>query len=82
MSYKDKKDAIRYNNNYNKDNYDRISLIVPKGKREIIRYTAEQLGESANTFINRAIDKELERVSKNVTGGSSDLLSGKQTGIE
>ena len=50
MAFKDKSKAIAYNN------YDRISLIVPKGKKEVIQKKAEENGETLNSFINRAID--------------------------
>ena len=36
--------------------YDRINLTVPKGKQQSIKSHAEELGESVNGFINRAID--------------------------
>lgn len=46
---------------YVKEHYDRISVIVPQGKREVIRDHAEAQGESINGFINRAIDEQMER---------------------
>ena len=42
---------------YNKKAYDRIDLIVPKGKRRIIAEYAKSQGKSTNRFINEAIDK-------------------------
>lgn len=44
---------------YNKKAYDRIDLIVPKGKRQIIKDYAKSKGKSANQFINEAIDKAM-----------------------
>ena len=44
---------------YNKKAYDRIDIIVPKGKREIIRNFARKQGKSTNRFINDAIDKAM-----------------------
>ena len=41
--------------------YDRISLIVPKGKKDIVKTHAEAHSESVNGFINRAIDEAIER---------------------
>lgn len=41
---------------YNKKAYDRIDLIVPKGKRKIIADFAKSKGKSTNRFINDAID--------------------------
>ena len=46
---------------YVKEHYDRISVTVPKGKKEEIRDHAEAQGESINGFINRAIDETIER---------------------
>lgn len=61
MAFKNKKDAIKYNNDFIKDTYDRISLTVPKGKKELIRLHAEARGEKVNTFINRAITETMDR---------------------
>lgn len=59
MAYKDKADAIKYNNEYNKRVYDRINLTVPKGYREVIRDAATDRGESVNEFILRLIRNEI-----------------------
>lgn len=45
---------------YNKKAYDRIDLIVPKGKRRIIAEFAAAHGKSTNKFINEAIDKAMK----------------------
>ena len=44
---------------YNKKAYDRIDIIVPKGKRAIIKNFARKHGKSTNRFINDAIDKAM-----------------------
>ena len=44
---------------YNKKAYDRIDIIVPKGKRAIIKNFAKKQGKSTNRFINDAIDKAM-----------------------
>ena len=44
---------------YNKKAYDRIDIIVPKGKRAIIKNYARKQGKSTNRFINDAIDKAM-----------------------
>lgn len=49
---------------YNAKAYDRIELRVPKGKKEEIKMIAEKRGETINTLINRAIERELERLSE------------------
>ena len=44
-----------------KSNYDRVNLIMPKGKKDIIQAHAAQQGESVNAYINRAIDEAMQR---------------------
>ena len=61
MAYKEKSDAIRYNNQFIQNAYDRINLTVPKGDKDKIKAHAESKGESVNAFINRAIDETMER---------------------
>lgn len=48
-------------NKYMKKNYDRVNLVMPKGRKAAIRAHAEKNGESLNGFINRAIDEAMER---------------------
>lgn len=54
----------RANKKWNDENlnklYDRVSVLVPKGKKDIIKAHAEQQGESLNGFINRAIDETIK----------------------
>lgn len=46
---------------YEKENYDKVLVRMPKGKRESVKDHAEAQGESINGFINRAIDEQMER---------------------
>lgn len=48
-------------NKYVRENYDRINVTFPKGKKDVVRTHAEAHGESVNGFINRAIDETMER---------------------
>lgn len=48
-------------NKYVKNNYDRINVTMPKGKKDIIQAHAEAHSESVNGFINRAIQEAIER---------------------
>ena len=50
-----------YKWNYLQSHYDRISLTVKQGVRDIIRKTAETKGESVNGYINNAIREALKR---------------------
>ena len=48
-------------NKYVKENYDRINVNMPKGRKEAVKAHAETRGESLNAFINRAILETMER---------------------
>ena len=48
-------------NKYMKENYDRVNLVMPKGRKDALKAHAEKNGESLNSFINRAIDETMER---------------------
>lgn len=54
------KASTKAKNKYNAANYDRIALVVPKGKKEKIKAYAESKGESLNRFVNRTIDEAME----------------------
>ena len=53
--------GTEYKNNWQRENTDRINLVMPKGKKAEIKNHAESLGESVNGFINRAIAETMER---------------------
>ena len=44
---------------YNKKTYDRIEIVVHKGKKQAIKEFAQQQGKSTNRFINDAIEKAM-----------------------
>ena len=50
-----------YRNSWIAEKLDRINLTVPKGRKDEIKAHAEAQGESVNGFINRAIEKQIER---------------------
>ena len=56
--------ATRAKNKYNAENYERISLSVPKGEKNMIKAHAESMGESVNGFINRAIENQIKNDKK------------------
>jgi len=51
-------------NKYMKENYDRINLLLPKGKKAVIQDFAAAHGESVNGFINRAVDEAMAQSAK------------------
>ena len=52
---------IAYQNEFNKRNYDRIEIKVPKGKKAVIKAAATEAGQSVNEFISQAIDERMEK---------------------
>lgn len=75
MAYKEKSEAIKYNNEFNKKAYDRINLTIPKGQKEVIQAAAEAKGESVNAYIYAAILQRINREGKDIkqAGGGSDI---------
>lgn len=51
----------RAQNKYIDKAYDRINLVVKKGKKDIIKSHASAHDMSVNDFINRAIDEKMKR---------------------
>ncbi len=54
-----KYNKIEYNNAYNKEKYDRITIMMPKGKKERIKSRADELGKSVSGYINDVLDKDI-----------------------
>lgn len=54
-------DAVKYKNDFIKQNYDRVNLTLPKGKKEQIKAAAASAGQSLNEFINAAIDAYMKQ---------------------
>ena len=59
---------------YIREKYDRQELTMPKGKKALVKAHAEKMGESVNTFVNRAIDEQMERDQTDIQdgGGKND----------
>lgn len=64
----------RWNDENMKDRYDRIQLVVPKGKKKTIQMAASAQGESVNAYIYRAVTERIERDEAH-GGGSCQILS-------
>ena len=52
---------------YVKNNYDRLELTVPKGRKAEIKAHAETQNESVNAFIVRAVNETIERDNSSIT---------------
>ena len=60
MEQKDKFDATKYKNDFQKEKYDRIIVNVAKGQKKIIDQKAKELGyKSLNSFVVDLINKQL-----------------------
>lgn len=58
---KEKFDATKYKNDFQKEKYDRIIVNVAKGQKKVIEQKAKDLGyKSLNSFIVDLINKKLE----------------------
>ena len=54
-SEKEKFDQIKYQNEYNRQKYDHVNLMIPKGMKEQIKALAKENGESMNEYIWKAV---------------------------
>ncbi len=54
-------DKVSYNNSFNAKKYDRVTIMLPKGKQQIVKEHAKKRGESVNAFVNKAIEEKIER---------------------
>ena len=54
-------DQIKYQNEYNKQKYDRITIMAPKGTKEKLQAATRAFGmKSVNEFILSAIAEKLD----------------------
>ena len=65
---KQKFNQVAYNNAFNAKKYDRVTVMLPKGKQPLVKGHAARRGESTNAFINRAIDETIERDNQTESG--------------
>lgn len=57
-----------YKNNYNREKYDRINLVLPKGQKSLLQWICNEMGISINDYIKTLIREDLR-------GGQSKLQS-------
>lgn len=50
----------KYNNDYNKNNYERLNILVKKGMKEYIEKRAKNNYGSINQYVNALINKDLD----------------------
>lgn len=54
----------RTNTKYREKTYDRLTLYVPKGNREILKEYVAENGMSVNEFINNAIELYMQKIEE------------------
>ena len=65
MDENKKKAAFDYINNYQKEKYDRITIIRAKGEKEKLTELAREKGyKNLTDFINTCIDEKINRIRK------------------
>lgn len=57
---KEEFNQIKYQNEFNKKNYDKIEITVPKGRKAVIQEAARAAGLSTSKYINQAIEVRME----------------------
>ena len=62
MAFKEKEKELSYIAQYQKENYDRITVMSPKGTKEKVKAAATVRGLSASEFVLQCINKELEEM--------------------
>lgn len=62
MAFKEKEKSLSYIAQYQKENYDRITVMSPKGTKEKVKAAAVLRGVSASEFVLQCINKELEEM--------------------
>ena len=64
MAYKDKKVAFQKVNEYQKENYDRITVMASKGSKEKWRQAAAVKDMSLSSFVMDCVEKEISRMKQ------------------
>jgi hypothetical protein len=64
MAFKDKEKELSYIAQYQKDNYDRITVMAPKGTKESVKNAATFKNMKMSEFVLDCIKKELERMKE------------------
>lgn len=59
------------NRRWDAANLDRVSIAIPKGRKEVIKAAAAAAGESMNQYIITAVDERMERGQSTAAGGDS-----------
>ena len=72
MAFKSKQAGYDYANQFNREAYDRVTVMVPRGGKDEIKAAAARAGESVNTYIKTAICQRMERDRAGADPGRED----------
>ena len=64
MAFKNKEKELAYIAQYQKDNYDRITVMSPKGTKEKLIAAATLKNMKLSEFVLYCVNKELDRMKK------------------
>ena len=59
MAYKDMTVRIAHVNAYNKEKYDRVTILLPKDERAKLQAYAKTHGESMNAYLLRLVREDM-----------------------
>ena len=59
MAFTDKQAAFNYVNQYQKENYDRITVMADKGKKAEYQAAAKSLNMSLSAFVMQCVDEKI-----------------------
>ena len=65
MAFSDKKAAYDYVNQYQKEKYDRITVMADKGKKAEYQAAAKLKGMSLSAFIMYCVDEKIDSMKNN-----------------
>lgn len=58
------KKRINYLNNRRDENYDRVEIVLPKGKKQIYKAYARHEGKTLSSLINELLENEVSKSSE------------------
>lgn len=65
MAFTDKQAAFDYINQYQKEKYDRITIMAKKGKKAKYQAAAQLKGMKLSSFIMACVDEKIEAMKNN-----------------
>lgn len=58
------KKRINYLNNRRDENYDRVEIVLPKGKKQIYKAYARHKDKTLSSLINELLENEVNKANK------------------